>query len=202
MPEEQNGPGGTKAAERPVRLSGEANDGTQGAGKLALLSLVIPAVVSLAGGGLAGSYCTAQFNAQRMEQTGLRVVNSLRVDLDRLDETVAHNARIVEPIDEDRPRAFVRYPTQTYEIVLFGGQFEAFANPEMTEALVAYLHQAYHANEMINLFEQFEAQAPEPGSSLWEKRREYLLSINHNSTNDMPLVPGNEGLIGRRGRSL
>lgn len=155
--------------------------------RVALVPLLITAIVSLAGGGLAGAILNARETSQRTEEINRRVIATVRVDLDRLDEILAHNVRTVV-VDEERARAFVRFPTQTYEILLFGGQFELLSNGRLIEALVAYLNQAYHANAMIGLFEQLEVQAPEPGSARWQKRREYLLSINQISKNDMPQV--------------
>src|SRR5438093_127050 len=66
--------------------------------RIALASLAVPAIVALIGGGLAGALLNAYQTSQRSGDINRRVVATVRVDLDRLDETLAHNIRTVEPI--------------------------------------------------------------------------------------------------------
>lgn len=98
-----------------------------------------------------------------------RVIAALKADVDRVRDISAHNAKSADPVDSnrDRPRAFVHFPTQSYELLLFGGQIASLSSPETLDVVLAYLQQAEHVNAMLHLFEEIEVQtAGLPGAPL------------------------------------
>ena len=142
-----------------------------------LAQVLLSTVVSLCAGGLAGAIYTNSQTNKRSAAASRQVLAALLSDSKRLGNVVVHNDRTAKPVDQERPRAFIKFPTQTYELALFGGQL-ASHHPGATEAVLDYLHQAHHVNAMITLFEALEAQPGAlPRAPLAAKKAQYLAGI-------------------------
>jgi hypothetical protein len=119
--------------------------------------------------------------------TAARVTAALTADVGRGREISAHNTRTAASPDEERPRAFIHFPTQSYELLIFGGHIPSLTSPETLDAVMAYLQQAEHVNAMLRLFEQIEVQgAALSGSPLAGKKDTYLRVIKDYCAVDMP----------------
>lgn len=153
-----------------------------------LLRLVASALVSMLAGGFAGAVYTNWQTGRRSKATATRVIAALEADLFRLREICTHNARTGDHSEQDRPRAFIHFPTQTYELLLFSGQTATLSDRSTLEAVMAYLQQAEHLNSMIRLFEQIEAQTSGLANApLWPKKALYVQVIKEYCDSQMPL---------------
>jgi hypothetical protein len=140
----------------------------------------ITATMTFFAGGLAGAWYTNRQISSRARQTRATVIVALRVDVKRVRSILEHNQRLLGNPNNDVPRPFVRYPTNTYEALVFAGQITSPADDQILEALMEYLQHANHINAMITTFERIET---EPGAasdgSLMRKRRDTLLALQH-----------------------
>jgi hypothetical protein len=148
---------------------------------------LIAIVVSLIAGGLAGAVYTNWQTASRNKAAGDRVIAALKLDVARVRAITKHNAdTAVTVLSADRPRAFIKFPTQTYELLVFSGQIATLTKPETLDAVLAYLQQAAHVNAMIGLFEEIEVQGSGlQGAPLAGKKNAYLEAIHEHCDGEM-----------------
>jgi hypothetical protein len=112
---------------------------------------------------------------------------ALQADIARAHGVNVHNVNSSEDEATDRPRAFIRFSTEPYEVLLFSGQLDTLASEETLVAAMEYLNQAKHLNEMISIFEQMEVQfAGASNAPLGPKKQAYVRAIHDACLHDVP----------------
>lgn len=74
-----------------------------------------------------------------------------------------HNQRSVGHAEQGTTYAFIPFPTEPYETLLFTGRLPLLSSDVDKDAIIAYLEQAYHLNSMMNRYDLTRASAPQPG---------------------------------------
>jgi hypothetical protein len=124
--------------------------------------------------------------SRQKKATAARVLATLRADVQRSRDIADHNARLAELVIDD-PRPFIRFPVDSYELLLFRGEYVALVDGPALDALMDYLHQARHINAMIHLFEEIETQTAGLGSApLGSKKTVYVRQIGDHCQDQIP----------------
>jgi hypothetical protein len=154
-----------------------------------LTALLIAALQILAGVAF-GASAAARYNqsqaAKQKEATTARVVTAMEADVKRSLRIAEHNVTL-SGFQPDAPRPYIHFPVDTYELVLFRGEYATLVREPALNALMDYLHQARHVNAMIGLFEQIEVTfGGTEHSVMGPKKKQYVQEIGNYCRDAIP----------------